>query len=356
MFSTPVFPQPVLPIIPPTRLEWLCQPAQLAETLTRLTALAHWQRARHQLLYADRQGLLDIQAVILGQAWKSGTMRAVAYHDGSPHFPHALRLDSVAARVARELLQHVQSLCEPDLWPPARPEGDHVYQRWIRPLCKRLTGRDCSQVAEAVALLSADHLQRFLQEQLDQLVTHAQQTRRPLPLRALERLCLAPVDLLPIRDNRWSVLDRYDSWDQLVERDYQKLDPEGESHVVFQAVEAAITGSFGLPFRRAARFLALDTIRAFPTGAEEPPGWSPVRVPDPEVLRRFPVTEILRVFGVAVERVCPYHLQEKAAYLAQPSIQRLRWPTNGREQQEWEDDPWDGLVLPPLEAERRSTD
>lgn len=353
MFSTSVWPSPVFPIIPPNRLEWLCQSQQLAETLVRLTALAHWQQARHLLSYADRQGLLDVQALLLGQAWASGTMRAVAYHDGSAHFPGALCLDNVAAQATRGLLQHIQSLCEPDLWPLEHPEGDHVYQRWIRPFCKRLTGQDCPHVAEAIALLEEDQVRHFLHAQLDRLVTRAQQTRRPLPWRSLERLCLAPVDLLPIRDNRWSVLDRYDSWDQLAESDTRKLDPEGESHILFQATEDTITGSCGLPFRRATRFLTTDTIRALPRVTEEPAEWCPVRTPDPAVLRCHPVTKILRDLGVAIEYVCPYRLQEKNAYLAQPAIQRLLWPTMGRDQQEWSDDPWDGLVLPPLEPERR---
>lgn len=350
--SSPILSQPV---IPSTRLEWLCQPQQLAGTLTRLAALTHWQKACHLLLYADRQGLLEVQALVVGRAWFCGTMQAVAYHDGSAQFPGALRLDHLAERVARGVLQHIHDLCEPDFWPPQRPEGDRVYQRWMRPLCKRLTGHDFPQVAEAATALDASQFQMSLQMRLDRLVTHAQQTRRPLPQHMLTRLCVAPVDLLPIRDNRWSTLDGYDTWDRLAPSDHQKLDPEGTSFVVFQAADPTITGTCTLPFRRATRFLASDTIRALPMATEAQIGQFLAKPPDPEVLCRAPVAEMMRELGVAVERVCPYCLQDKAVYLAQPAVHRLRWPTIGRDQLEWADDPWDGLVLPPLEPERRDT-
>ena len=39
------------------RLEWLCQPEQIEDTLRLLYDLQGWKQASQQLLYADRQGL-----------------------------------------------------------------------------------------------------------------------------------------------------------------------------------------------------------------------------------------------------------------------------------------------------------
>jgi hypothetical protein len=54
--------------IPPSRLEWLCQPAQIERTLHLLFYLNHWAKAREQLLYADRQGLYKVKAAVVQQA------------------------------------------------------------------------------------------------------------------------------------------------------------------------------------------------------------------------------------------------------------------------------------------------
>ena len=54
--------------LPPSRLEWLCQPAQIERTLHLLFSLNHWAKAREQLLYADRQGLYQVKAAVVQQA------------------------------------------------------------------------------------------------------------------------------------------------------------------------------------------------------------------------------------------------------------------------------------------------
>src|SRR5262245_48338974 len=80
----------------PSRLEWLCQPEQIEYTLLLLYYLNSWRKAQRQLLYADRQGLLEVQALILGHAVRLGQVHAVAYVDGTARFPSELLLDSVA--------------------------------------------------------------------------------------------------------------------------------------------------------------------------------------------------------------------------------------------------------------------
>jgi hypothetical protein len=53
--------------VPPSRLAWLCQPAQIERTLHLLFSLNHWAKAREQLLYADRQGLYKVKYPTPGQ-------------------------------------------------------------------------------------------------------------------------------------------------------------------------------------------------------------------------------------------------------------------------------------------------
>src|SRR5258708_32257429 len=62
----------------PSRLEWLCQPEQIEWTLCQLYYLNSWKHASQQILYADRQGLHEVQALVLEQAAKMGMMQAVS--------------------------------------------------------------------------------------------------------------------------------------------------------------------------------------------------------------------------------------------------------------------------------------
>jgi hypothetical protein len=124
----------------PSRLEWLCQPEQIEWTLCQLYYLNSWKQASQQILYADRQGLHEVQALVLEQAAKMGMMQAAMYVDSTRRFPGELLLDSVAENAARGVLIHMRGLRDPDIWPPFCPDGDRVYQQSIRPLYKRITG------------------------------------------------------------------------------------------------------------------------------------------------------------------------------------------------------------------------
>src|SRR3954468_15934002 len=87
----------------PSRLEWLCQPEQREYTLLLLYYLNSWKNAHQQLLYADRQGLQEVQALILGHMVHLGQVQAIAYIDGTARFPNELLLHSVAERAAKDL-------------------------------------------------------------------------------------------------------------------------------------------------------------------------------------------------------------------------------------------------------------
>ena len=333
----------------PSRLEWLCQPEQIEHTLRLLFCLSAWKRASDRLLYADRQGLQEVQAVVLEQASKGGVVQPTTYLDGTARFPGELLLESAAENAARGLVIHLKGLRDPEIWPPFWPDGDRLYQQFIRPLYRRISGQDFPLVAQAAEALSVEQVRAYLQEQLDRLIDRATQTRQPLPTRRLAALCIAPIDLLPIRDNRLSFLDSYESWDELDESDRRKLDPEGYSQVAFAYQSASAAFVFHLPLRRAERFMSSECLRAL----QKTPGSNQERaivqgrtLDEAESLTR-PAREILQDLGVEIPQVCPHGLQDKASYLAQPAIRDLLWPTRSTEGEGWDNDPWDGVCLPP---------
>lgn len=335
--------------ITPLRLAWLCQPEQIEHTLRLLYFLNAWKKAHQRLLYADRQGLCEIQALVLAQATRMDLVQAVSYLDGTSRFPEELLLAHVAEHAARGVLIHLRSLCDPEIWPPSLPEGDHLYQQYLRPLCRRITGKDCKQAAEAAAILDLSQIRTYIQERVLKLVARARLMRQPLSTHHLAALCIAPVDLLPIRDNRVYFLDSYTSWNALDASDRRKLDPEGASKVAFQYRSATAEFVFHLPMRRAEAFLSDTSLRTLQKAA----GMNPERgffqgkeIGEQEGLA-YPVQEILQDLGVMIACVCPHKLIDKTQYLARPAIRDLRWPTLDHDPSVWIDDPWDGLCLPP---------
>lgn len=88
--------------IPPSRLAWLCQPARIERTLRLLFFLNHWAKARERLLYADRQGLYRVKAVLVQQAFAAGLVSPVSYIDGSSSFAREFSLDPAADIAVRQ--------------------------------------------------------------------------------------------------------------------------------------------------------------------------------------------------------------------------------------------------------------
>ena len=66
-----------------SQLEQLCQPEQLERTLHLLFCINHWAKAREHLFFADRQGLYQVKAAIMQQAFTIGAIEAIAYIDGT---------------------------------------------------------------------------------------------------------------------------------------------------------------------------------------------------------------------------------------------------------------------------------
>ena len=333
----------------PSRLDWLCQPTQIEHTLLLLFFLNSWKRASSLLLYADRQGLQEIQLLIIGHASQMGSVQAVAYFDRSGQFPGELLRESAADNAARGLLIHLKSLCDPDIWPSFLPDGDRIYQRYIRPLYRRITGNDFPRVSDAVDALEPAPLRDFLQDRLQRLVAQAKRTREPIPHGALSRLCIAPIDLLPIRENRVYFLDGYDTWSDLDVSDQRKLDPEGLSEIAFASRSSSAEFVFHLPFRQAALFIPperLHELQCEPDASQERGIYQGRPIDEAEGLKH-PARGILQDLGVDLASVCPHGLVDKQSYLAQPAIRELLWPVADQDQDAWLDDVWNGLCLPP---------
>jgi hypothetical protein len=335
----------------PSRLAWLCQPEQIEYTLYLLFCLQFWKINNHQVLSADRQGLQEVQALVLEEAYRRGAVQAVTYLDESQRFPGDLLLESAADSAARGVLIHLKNLSDPEFWPPFVPEGSGVYQQFIRPLYKHITGQDFPRVADALNALEQEQIHAYIQAHLQRLVERSKTTRRPIPLRRLARLCIAPVDLLPIRENRLYFLDGFDTWKDLDISDRRKLDPEGGSAIAFRYAGPTAEYVFHLPYRRAEIFLSDELLRSLwqRPGTSLERGIFQGQVIDETEGLKHPAKEILQDLGVDIVSVCPHELVDKQTYLARPAVRDLLWPTTKSDPQAWADDPWDSLVLPPEE-------
>jgi hypothetical protein len=276
-------------------------------------------------------------------------VKPTAYLDGTHRFPGELLLDSVAENAARGVLIHLRGLNDPQIWPPFEPEGDRLYQRFIRPLYRRILGKDFRRVADAVDVLESTRLRDYIHERLHRLVERARTTRQGLSPRRLAALCIAPNDLLHIRNNRMHFLDSYDSWEDLDISDQRKLDPEGYSEIAFQYASADTEFVFHLPYRWAELFVPgerLHELQRAPGTSLERGMYQGKPISDEES-QRHSARDILQDLGIEVRRVCPHELLDRETFLAKPSIRDILYPTRFYEHEDWNDDPWDCICLPP---------
>lgn len=336
----------------PPQLDWLCSPAQIEHTLLWLYYLNAWKKARQQLLYPDRQGLCQLQAIILEHAVKLGMVKATAYLDGTKRFPGEIDVERAAEEGARSLLAHVRNLCDEEFWPPFFPDGSTYYQRFIRPFYRRLTGQDFKMVADAKDALSQEQICDYLRAQLLQLIQRAHTTHRPISLRRLAALCIAPIDLLQVEDNRYHWLDSSECWDELESSDLRKLDTEGYSEIALRYVSPSAEFVFHLPYRTVEPFLLetwLAELRRVPGLSREGATFAGQSIKAEEGLSH-PVLDIVHKLGADVSMLFPQKLQDKQDFLSTPRRRDMVWSTRSQEQIESEDtwgDPWDGLWMPP---------
>ena len=106
---------------------------------------------------------------------------------------------------------------------------------------------------------------------------------------------------------------------------------------------------FHLPLRWAETFVSterLHELQRTPGISQERGIYQGIPIDEAESLKH-PGREILQDLGVDIISVCPHKLLEKESYLTQPAIRDILWPTRGCDPEEWEDDPWNGICLPP---------
>jgi hypothetical protein len=329
--------------ISPSRLEWLCQPAQIEQTLHLLFSLNHWAKAREQLLYVDRQGLSQVKAAVVQQAVAAGLIRPVAYIAGSAAFADDYSFDLAADMAAEVFLDRLAMLFEEDEHLPAHAdEIDSI----ARGLFARITGHELTSRAD-VETLDVEQVKAVLLDRLGELVAQARALRQPISGSDLAVLCIEPIDLLDIH---WSRNRPSPRWDELDQSEAIQLDPEGLSLIAFAYESSTAHWVFHLPFRVAERFLPellVRELRTRPGDSREYGVYFGRTITEAES-QEHPVEEILRELGVDIAAVCPHKLKDKREHVSQLASRFSYWEDDGEddgEDEDWVDEDW--ALLPP---------
>jgi len=329
--------------IPPSRLEWLCQPAQIERTLHLLFYLNHWAKAREQLLYADRQGLYKVKTAVVQQAVAAGLINPAAYIDGSAAFARDYSFDLATDMATEVFLDRLAMLFEEDEHLPA--DADEI-DSTVLSLFARIAGHEPTSRAD-IETLDVERIKAFLLERLETLVAQARSTCQPISGSGLAELCIEPIDLLDIH---WSRNRPSPRWDELDEGEAIQLDPEGLSLIAFEYDSSTAHYVFHLPFRVAERFLPEQLVRELrnrPRDSRECGVFFGRTITEAES-QEHPVEEILRELGADVAAVCPHKLIDKREHVSQLASRYPYW--EGDEEEDDEDEDWgdeDWEVLPP---------
>ena len=329
--------------ISPSRIEWLCQPAQIERTLHLLFSLNHWAKAREQLLYADRQGLYQVKAAVVQQAVEAELIRPIAYIDGSAAFAGDYSFDLAADMATEVFLDRLAMLFEEEAHLSAH--ADEIDSTALG-LFTRITGHELSSRAD-VETLDVEQVKAVLLDRLGELVAKARALRQPISGSDLDVLCIEPVDLLDIHWNRNRPSPR---WDELDESEAIQLDPEGLSLIAFEYDSTTAHYVFHLPFRVAERFLPEQLVRELrnrPRDSRECGVFFGRSITEAESQEQ-PVEEILHELGVDIPSVCPHELKDKREHVSQLASRFSYWAEDGEdgdEDEDWDDEDWE--LLPP---------
>ncbi|GCE26511.1 hypothetical protein KDA_19950 [Dictyobacter alpinus] len=277
------------------RLTWLCQPENIEYTLSRLNHFNHWAKARDLLYYEDRQSLYNIKALLIKEAYQSGTIQLSGYIDGSPTFPFHLMINH-ACYMAGELL--LETL---------KDSQSSNHEETARHLFQRLTGQPF-QAPENVEQLDQKKIEGLIQNELEELIQQALQRRQPIPYQQLEALLIYPMDLL-------NTTSRYlYDWDTLNAGDLRKLDPEGLSLLSFHYESDTASYIFHLPYRTGEEFLPakhIQQIKGKASQERQEYGTFYGRAITEEESINHPIEEILYSLGIYIGRNFPRRLERK---------------------------------------------
>jgi hypothetical protein len=337
--------------IPPSRLEWLCQPAQIERTLHLLFSLNHWAKAREQLLYADRQGLYQVKTAVVQQAVAAEVIRPIAYIDGSAAFAGEYSFDLAADMATEMFLDGLAMLFEEDAHLPA--DADELDSTALG-LFARITGHDLTLRAD-IETLELERIKAFLLDRLGEHVAQARSTRQPIAGSDLAALCIEPADLLNIHGSCNRPSPR---WDELDEGEANQLDPEGLSLIAFEYDSSTARYVFHLPFRVAERFLPEQLVRELrtqPRDSRECGVFFGRTITEAES-QEHPVEDILHELGVDIAAVCPHELKDKREHVSQLASRYSYWEDDGEggdEEEDWDDEDWG--ELPPRPRKHKHT-
>jgi hypothetical protein len=178
----------------------------------------HWAKARERLFFADRQGLYQLKAAVLRQAYAVGAIEATGYIDGTQGFGKDISLDIAADIAAEVVIERLNGLSDPD---PSMSDIHEKYNHMACQLYTSMTGTEVTSPSDVKAL-DIQRVREYIYTQLQELERHARATRQSILCSELTALCVAPTDLLNIQDRRFYYLE---TWDSLDASDLRKLDP-----------------------------------------------------------------------------------------------------------------------------------
>lgn len=334
------------------QLEQICRPGQIEHTMRLLFALNHWAKARERLFFVDRQGLYQVKAAILRQAYATGSIEATAYIDGKDSFGAELAFDIAADIAAEGFLWRLEELAT-----SSPEEKDDIYDQIARQLYTKLTGRE-SLLAGEIEALETTRVREYILEQLQELERTARAARQPIPYQQLTELCIAPSDLLCIQDHRYYDLGNWDSWDQLDESDRRKLDPEGLSLLAVQYTSLDAHYTFHLPLRVAEAFVPawiIAQLQSLPRTSRESGEYYGRAVTEAESLQQ-PIADILYELGVNIPATCPRLLSDKQEYALIQAMRFAAWSEDEDfDDDEMDEDFWQNLdILPGRQQSRKA--
>lgn len=317
-----------------TQLDTLCQPEKIDETMRLLFALNHWAKARERLFFADRQGLYLVKAALVRHAYELGLVMEKAYIDGREGFGAELSFELAADIAAEGFLWRLEEMAE-----EAEKTRENAYERVIHQLYTRITGQE-HITASAVEALDLAQIHTFILQHLRELEREARFSGQPIPYNKLTELCVAPSDLLNIRDRRYYDLGDWYSWSELDSCDLRKLDPEGLSLISFEYVSPIARYIFHLPLRLAEAFVPgkqIASLKSAPWSHRESGEYYGRPITEAESLQQS-IASILERLGVDMLAICPRQLSNKQEFLRARNRHRSIWASFLSEEEDDEEE------------------
>ncbi len=287
----------------PTRLAWLCTPEHIEETLKYVFFLSNWAHASDDLYYDDRQGLYTIKNTLLQQACLTGALQPVSYIDRSDDFTKRFNRELAICYAAEIFLDYITLLVESR---QMEITDDDDNNRLARELFHHITGHDAHTIEDIDTLVLAG-VEEAIRDQLDTIITIANDMHQPIKVSDLERIFIQPSDLLNLS---WS---DNDNWNDLNKGHLRKLDPEGYSLITFHYKSMTADYLFYLPYRFAENFLSQDLRKQYPHATEKGREHACYhnRLLTVEESREYTPQEILRILALDQTSLFPHKLARK---------------------------------------------